>query len=288
MQIITEPGQMQAIAEKLRLNRQLIGVVMTMGALHEGHLSLVKLARESAGTVILTIFVNPIQFGPTEDLHRYPRPFEQDVALAQSAGVDYLFAPAVSSIYPDHYHTTLQCGALAEQFEGVQRPGHFNGMATVVTKLFNITKPHRAIFGEKDAQQLAIIRQIVADLNLDITIVPAPIVREENGLAVSSRNVYLSSQERSTAGILYRGICYAEQRLAEQESDLHAVAAEVKEMIDSEPGCRTDYVGFVNEERFELAERAEQGKEYRLLIAAYCGSVRLIDNSRICAQGQAK
>ena len=283
MQIITEPGQMQAIAEKLRLNRQLIGVVMTMGALHEGHLSLVKLARESAGTVILTIFVNPIQFGPTEDLHRYPRPFEQDVALAQSAGVDYLFAPAVSSIYPDHYHTTLQCGALAEQFEGVQRPGHFNGMATVVTKLFNITKPHRAIFGEKDAQQLAIIRQIVADLNLDITIVPAPIVREENGLAVSSRNVYLSSQERSTAGVLYRGIRYAEQRLAEKEDDLQAVAAEVKEMIDSAPGCRSDYVAFVEEERFELAETAEKGKEYRLLIAAHCGSVRLIDNSRIRA-----
>ncbi len=174
MQIITEPAEMQAIAEKLRLNRQLIGVVMTMGALHEGHLALVKLAQKSAGTVILTIFVNPRQFGPTEDLHRYPRPFEQDVALAKSAGVDYLFAPKSCTIYPEHFQTAVQCGSLADRFEGQQRPGHFNGVATVVTKLFNITKPHKAIFGEKDAQQLAIIRQLVADLNLNIAIVGAP------------------------------------------------------------------------------------------------------------------
>ncbi len=283
MQIITEPAEMQSIAEKLRLNRQLIGVVMTMGALHEGHLSLVKLARQSAGTVILTIFVNPMQFGPAEDLHRYPRPFEQDVALAKSAGVDYLFAPNVSSIYPDRYQTTLLCGDLASRFEGEQRPGHFNGMATVVTKLFNITKPHRAIFGEKDAQQLAIIRQIVADLNLDITVVPAPIVREENGLAVSSRNIYLSSQERNMASVLYKGLCHAEKRITEREKDLLAVAAEVTTMIDSTPGCRTDYVDFVDEERFELAETAREGQEYRLLIAAYCGNVRLIDNIRVQA-----
>jgi pantoate--beta-alanine ligase len=280
MQIITDPGQMQAISEKLRLNRQLIGVVLTMGALHEGHLSLVKLARESAGTVILTIFVNPRQFGPTEDLHRYPRPFEQDAALAKSAGVDYLFAPEAVSIYPERYQTTLECGALAERFEGEQRPGHFNGVATVVAKLFNITKPHTAIFGEKDAQQLAVIRQLVVDLNMDVAIVAAPIVREENGLAVSSRNIYLSSQDRSAAGIIYQGICHAEKRIAAHEYILQAIAAEITEMISFIPGFRPAYVSFVDETTFEPAEIAEAGKEYRLLLAVHTGGVRLIDNAK--------
>jgi pantoate--beta-alanine ligase len=283
MQIITEPRQMQAIAEKLRLNRQFIGVVMTMGALHEGHLSLIKLARQSAGTIILTIFVNPSQFGIDEDLHQYPRPFEQDVALATAAEVDYLFAPVAGTIYPENYQTTLQCGALGERFEGERRPGHFNGVATVVTKLLHITKPHRAIFGEKDAQQLAIIRRLVEDLNLDVDIVSAPIIREENGLAVSSRNIYLSSQERNAASILYQGICHAQKCIAEQNKNLPAIAAEIEQMIRSTPGCRPDYVAFVDEEQFEPAETVEAGKEYRLLIAAYAGSVRLIDNGKICA-----
>jgi pantoate--beta-alanine ligase len=283
MQIITDPRQMQAIAEKLRLSHQLIGVVMTMGALHEGHLSLIKLARQSAGTVILTIFVNPSQFGINEDLHQYPRPFEQDVALATASEVDYLFAPVAGSIYPEEYQTTLECGPLAKRFEGERRPGHFNGMATIVTKLFHITKPHIAIFGEKDAQQLAIIRQLVRDLNLDIKIIAAPIIREENGLAVSSRNIYLSSQERSAAGILYQGICHAVKCLAEQKKNLPEIAAEIEQMILSTPGCRPDYVIFVEDETFEPAVTAEAGKEYRLLLAAYSGSVRLIDNGKIRA-----
>ncbi|MGB7511041.1 MAG: pantoate--beta-alanine ligase, partial [Pelodictyon phaeoclathratiforme] len=230
MQIITEPRQMQAIAEKLRLNRQFIGVVMTMGALHEGHLSLIKLARQSAGTVILTIFVNPSQFGANEDLHQYPRPFEQDVALATAAEVDYLFAPEAVTIYPENHQTTLQCGALGERLEGERRPGHFNGVATIVTKLLHITKPHIAIFGEKDAQQLAVIRRMVEDLNLDVKIIAAPIIREENGLAVSSRNIYLSNTERSTAGILYQGICHAEKSIAEQKKNLSVIAAEIEQM----------------------------------------------------------
>ncbi|NHQ59138.1 pantoate--beta-alanine ligase [Chlorobium sp. BLA1] len=283
MQIITEPAQMQLIAEKLRLNRQLVGVVMTMGALHEGHLSLVKLAQECAGTVILTIFVNPRQFGLNEDLHRYPRPFEKDVALAKAAGVDYLFAPEAETIYPENFSTTVQCGALAERLEGAQRPGHFNGVATVVTKLFHITKPHVAIFGEKDAQQLAIIRTLAGDLNLDIKIVGAPVIREENGLAVSSRNIYLTSEERRDAAVLHRGILHAEKRVAEGETKLHTIAGEIMEMISSTPGFRADYVEFVDEEGFEPAETAGKGKEYRLLLAAWAGSVRLIDNGRIHA-----
>lgn len=272
---------MQAIAEKLRLNHQLIGVVMTMGALHEGHLSLLKLAKQTAGILILTIFVNPRQFGLNEDLHRYPRPFDKDVSLAKAAGVDYLFAPETKSIYPENFQTTLRCGSLANRFEGKQRPGHFNGVATVVTKLFNITKPHFAVFGEKDAQQLAIVRRLVTDLNYDINIIGAPIIREENGLAVSSRNIYLSSEERSAACILYKGICHAEKRIGEQEKNLEIIATEIREMISSTTGFRIDYADFVDEMNFESAVIAEKGKEYRLLLAAYAGTVRLIDNGRI-------
>ncbi|MEI8185709.1 MAG: pantoate--beta-alanine ligase [Chlorobiaceae bacterium] len=281
MQIITDPGQMQTIAEKMRLNRQCIGVVMTMGALHEGHLSLVKLAQKTAGIVILTIFVNPSQFGVNEDLHQYPRPFEKDAALAKAAGVDFLFAPEVESIYPENYQTTVECSTVANGFEGKLRPGHFKGVATIVTKLFNITKPHIAVFGEKDAQQLAVIRRFVEDLNMDIKIIAAPIVREANGLAVSSRNIYLSIQERDAGTVLFRGICHAEKRTAEQEYNLQIIANEIELMINSTPGCRSDYVAFVDETTFEPVETAEKGMEYRLLLAMYSGSVRLIDNGKI-------
>jgi pantoate--beta-alanine ligase len=280
MKIITDPAEMQTIAEKLRLNRQLIGVVMTMGALHEGHLSLVKLAQQTAGTVILTIFVNPKQFGPEEDLHRYPRPFDRDVALAKAAGVDYLFAPENTSVYPEHYQTGVTCGILAERFEGALRPAHFNGVATVVTKLLNITKPHIAVFGEKDAQQLAIIKRLVKDLDIDVSIVDAPIVREENGLAVSSRNIYLSSEQRSTAGILYQGILHAGKCIETARRDLSAIAAEIDAMIRSAPGFLPDYICFVDEKTFEPAEHAEKEKEYRLLLAVRTGSVRLLDNAK--------
>ncbi len=283
MQIITEPGQMQAIAEKLRLNRQCIGVVMTMGALHEGHLSLIKLAQQTAGTIILTIFVNPTQFGLNEDLHQYPRPFEKDVAMAKAAGVDFLFAPETESIYPEHYQTTVECSEVTKGFEGEKRPDHFKGVATIVTKLFNITKPHIAVFGEKDAQQLAVIRRVVRDLNMDIKIIEAPIVREQSGLAVSSRNIYLSIEERDAAAILYKAIGHAEKRVAEHDYNLAAIAEEITLMINATPGCRSDYAGFVDEATFEQVETAETGKEYRLLLAMYSGTVRLIDNAKIRA-----
>ncbi len=283
MQIISDPGQMQALAEKLRLNRQCIGVIMTMGALHEGHLSLVKLAQQTAGIVILTIFVNPSQFGPNEDLHKYPRPFEKDASLAKAAGVDYLFAPDADCIYPEHYQTTVECSSISSLFEGALRPGHFKGVATIVTKLFNITKPHIAIFGEKDIQQLAVIRRLVKDLNIDTKIIGAPIVREENGLAISSRNIYLSSQERDAATILYKCICHAEKRMAEHEKDLDSIANEIEQMITLTPGCRPDYVSFVDEETFEPAITTQGNKTYRLLLAMYSGKVRLIDNAKILA-----
>jgi pantoate--beta-alanine ligase len=283
MQIITEPGQMQSIAENLRLQHQLIGVVMTMGALHEGHLNLIRLAGKTAGTVILTIFVNPKQFGPDEDFHHYPRPFEKDAALAKTAGIDYLFAPSPELIYPEGFQTLIYPGPIADRFEGKCRPGHFKGVATIVVKLLNITKPHLAVFGEKDAQQLAVIRKITSDLNIDTKIIEAPISREEDGLAISSRNIYLSSDQRSNASVLYKGICHAETRMEEGRHDLENIALEVQQIILSVPETTVDYVCFVDDDTFEPASIAVSGKTYRLIMAAYAGKTRLIDNWKFCS-----
>lgn len=281
MQIITDPKQMQTIAEKLRLNRQRIGVVMTMGALHEGHLSLVSTARQHAGTIIMTIFVNPKQFGPAEDLHRYPRPFEQDVALASSAGVDYLFAPAASDMYPEGFATSVVCGPLADVLEGATRPGHFDGMITVVMKLLHITKPHKAVFGEKDAQQLAIIRRMVQDFNLDTEIIEAPVVREPDGLAVSSRNIYLSSHEREMASVICRAMQHAARLIGEGERNCETLGKAVTEMINHTPECRCDYACFVDPALFAPLQVVEPGEACRLVVAVFCGSTRLIDTMRM-------
>jgi pantoate--beta-alanine ligase len=284
MQIITEPDRMQSISETLRLQHQRIGVVMTMGALHEGHLNLVKLAQQRTGTVILTIFVNPTQFGPDEDFHRYPRPFEKDAALAKASGVDYLFAPTPELMYPVNCRTSIDPGPIAGEFEGRSRPGHFSGVATVVVKLLNITRPHIAVFGEKDAQQLAVIRRVAGDLNIGTEIVEAPIAREEDGLAISSRNIYLSSEERQRATVLFRGIRHAEQQTGMGRRDLDVIAREVEQLILSVTGSRADYVSFVGADTLEAAETAVPGNVYRLLLAAYIGTTRLIDNWKyVCA-----
>jgi pantoate--beta-alanine ligase len=278
MQIITDPVEMQAISENLRLQHQLIGVVMTMGALHDGHLSLVRLARKKAGIVIMTLFVNPTQFGPEEDFDRYPRPFDQDAALARSAGVDYLFAPEPGSMYPEGFSSSIDPGPIAERFEGRLRPGHFRGVATVVVKLLNITRAYIAVFGEKDAQQLAMIRRIVADLNIGTKIEGAPISREPDGLATSSRNIYLSSEERQHATALYRAICHAGTETARGRRDLATIAAEAESIVLSVPEAKTDYLSFVDEERFEPVAESVPGKAYRLIIAVRIGATRLIDN----------
>jgi pantoate--beta-alanine ligase len=278
MQIINDPVEMQSIAENLRLQHQFIGVVMTMGALHEGHLSLVRIAKQKAGTVIMTIFVNPTQFGPGEDFDRYPRPFEQDAALARSAGVDYLFVPSPEQMYPEGYRTTIDPGPMSAMFEGRSRPGHFSGVATVVVKLLNITRPHIAIFGEKDAQQLAVIRKVTSDLNIGTSIIGAPIARENDGLATSSRNIYLSSSEREQAAVLYRAIRHAEQETGKGRRDLASIAGEAESIISSEPDALTDYLCFVDDDTFEPAEEATPGKAYRMVMAVRLGKTRLIDN----------
>jgi pantoate--beta-alanine ligase len=278
MQIITDPAEMQSIAEGLRLQHQFIGVVMTMGALHEGHLSLVRLAQKKAGIVIMTLFVNPTQFGPGEDFERYPRPFEQDAALARSAGVDYLFAPSPEQIYPDGFVTAIDPGPMAESFEGSLRPGHFKGVATVVVKLLGITRPHLAVFGEKDAQQLAVIRRAVADLNIGTVIEGAPIARENDGLATSSRNIYLSFEERQQAPLLFKAISHARQETGSGRKDLASIAREAEAIVHSGSAASTDYLCFVDDETFELASEAVPGKAYRLIMAVRFGSTRLIDN----------
>lgn len=283
MQIVTDPAEMQVIADKLRSGRQLIGVVMTMGALHEGHLSLVNLAREHAGTIIMTLFVNPSQFGPGEDFQRYPRPFEKDAAMARSAGVDYLFAPTAEAMYPEGFQTTVSCSGITGRFEGERRPGHFDGVATIVSKLLNITRPHIAVFGEKDAQQLALIRRMNRDLDMGVRIIAAPTVRENDGLAVSSRNIYLSGDERKEAPAIHRAIVHAGGMLAAGKKDLKAVAAEAGRMITEETRFKLEYAAFVDEESFEPAETAMKGREYRLLIAAAAERIRLIDNQKFLA-----
>jgi pantoate--beta-alanine ligase len=285
MQIITDPAEMQAVAENLRLQRQLIGVVMTMGALHDGHFSLVRLAQKKAGIVIMTIFVNPLQFGPGEDFERYPRPFEQDASLARAAGVDYLFAPEPGHMYPEGFRCTVDPGPMAERFEGSARPGHFKGVATVVLKLLNITKAHLAFFGEKDAQQLAIIRRVVADLNIGTRIEAAPIAREPDGLATSSRNIYLSSEEREHATALYRAIRHAEAETGKGRRDLAVIAREGTAIVSSVPDSEPDYLCFVEDDTFDPADQAVPGKAYRLIMAVRIGTTRLIDNWRfVCRE----
>jgi pantoate--beta-alanine ligase len=287
MQIITEPGEMQAIAENLRLQRQLIGVVMTMGALHEGHLSLVRHVQKKAGIVIMTIFVNPTQFGPGEDFERYPRPFEQDAALARAAGVDYLFAPSPEQMYPEGYAAMIDPGPIAGLLEGASRPGHFKGVATVVVKLLNITRAHLAVFGEKDAQQVAVIRRVVADLNIGTIIEGVPIAREPDGLATSSRNIYLSSAERQQATALYRAVLHAGEETARGRRDLQAIAEEAESIVREEPDATPDYLCFVDDDTFETAVSALPGKAYRLVMAVRIGSTRLIDNWRYACPGEA-
>ncbi len=278
MQIITEPAEMQSIAESLRLQRQFIGVVMTMGALHDGHLSLVRQARQKAGIVIMTLFVNPIQFSPGEDYDRYPRQLEQDAALARAAGVDYLFAPAAESMYPEGTPATIDPGPIAQCLEGRSRPGHFSGVATVVTKLLCITRAHLAVFGEKDAQQVAVVRKVVADLNLGVEIEAVPIARESDGLAISSRNIYLSHEERQEATTLFRAISHAGHETASGRRDLTAIAKEAGTIVGMAPSARIDYIAFVDDATFEPAPTAVAGKAYRLVMAVRFGSTRLIDN----------
>ncbi|HEY8376660.1 MAG TPA: pantoate--beta-alanine ligase [Nannocystis sp.] len=255
---------------------QRIALVPTMGYLHEGHLSLVDRARELADRVVLSIFVNPLQFGPQEDLDRYPRDLERDVELATGRGVDLIFAPDVREMYPGGEPIVrVVPGKLAETLCGAYRPGHFEGVLTVVAKLFGIVRPDVAVFGQKDFQQAVLIRRMVADLDLGIEIDVAPIVREPDGLAMSSRNVYLSPEEHESALGLYRGLTHAAEAFAGGERDAERLRRLVHEEL-ARPGVRVQYVEVVDPETLQPTQPASPGNV--LAVAAFVGQTRLIDN----------
>lgn len=279
MRIISTIREMQRVAEKLRLEGKRIGVVPTMGYLHEGHLSLIKLARERSDVVIVTIFVNPTQFGPAEDFKRYPRDLERDRRLAQAAGCDVLFTPGVSEMYPEGYLTYVQVDKLSNILEGEFRPTHFRGVATVVAKLFNITKPHLAVFGQKDSQQTLIIKQVAKDLNFDLDILVAPIVRDADGLAMSSRNVYLGPQERTDALVLRKALDLAERMIHGGVHDTRKIRRRMGRLITSGRNADLDYVAIVDADTLEELPELEKGRRTLIALAVRIGKTRLIDNT---------
>lgn len=247
-----------------------------MGALHEGHLSLVRAAKQQCHPVVVSIFVNPAQFGPNEDLARYPRQLEKDRALLEELRVDYLLAPPAAEVYPHGFCTHVHVEGLSSVLEGRSRPGHFRGVATVVLKLFGIVQPHFAYFGRKDAQQARLIRRMVADLNLDTEVVVCPIVREPDGLAMSSRNAYLKPEERRAATVLSRALRAAERAIAAGERDAARLQALLRETLASEPLASVDYAEVVDAETLEPVMRLRRG--CLVVLAVFLGTTRLIDN----------
>jgi pantoate--beta-alanine ligase len=253
-----------------------LGFVPTMGYLHEGHLALVRRAHEENDHVAVSIFVNPSQFGPNEDLTRYPRDSARDLALLEGAAVDLVFAPSVDEMYPPGFATTVDVGNLAERLEGATRPGHFRGVATVVARLLNQFRPTRAYFGQKDAQQVAVVRRMTADLALPVEIVAVPTVRDVDGLALSSRNIYLSTAERAAALALPRGLLRALTMFEAGERDAEQLRQIVRDELGTEPLVRIDYISVAD--AVSLDEMAQVDRPATLLVAAWVGRTRLIDN----------
>jgi pantoate--beta-alanine ligase len=253
-----------------------VGLVPTMGYLHDGHLSLIHAARAADETVVMSLFVNPAQFGPSEDLATYPRDTKRDLELAEKAGVDVVFAPSIDEVYPPGFDTWVEVGALASRWEGQQRPGHFRGVATVVEKLFQMVQPVRAYFGEKDYQQLLVVKRMVADLNLPVEIIACPTVREPSGLALSSRNAYLSARDRESAAVLYRALTRAQGLASQGVGVASTLYAAMDEMLAEEPAIKLEYLAVVDFTTLEPIEAFSN--EARVLAAIYVDNVRLIDN----------
>jgi pantoate--beta-alanine ligase len=279
MEIVRTVSWMKQIGRAARHDDRLLGFVPTMGALHKGHASLIQAAKAQCTPVVVSIFVNPKQFGPAEDFQKYPRTLESDRALLESLGVDYLFAPPAEEIYPQSFRTLVNVEGLGNRLEGRSRPGHFQGVATVVLKLFEIVQPRFAYFGRKDAQQCRVVQQMAADLNLDTEIVVSPIVREPDGLALSSRNAYLSSDDRRAATALFRSLKAVKAEIGAGQRDAAHLIAAARHLLDSEPGVKTDYVEIVDAESLEPVTVLR--KRSLVLIAAHVGRTRLIDNALI-------
>jgi pantoate--beta-alanine ligase len=276
MKICCTIAEARAACLDARAGRRRLGLVPTMGALHEGHLSLVRAAKAQCAAVAVSIFVNPTQFGPTEDLSKYPRQFDRDCRLLEKEGVDILFAPPVEEVYPNGGVTWVLVESLSEKLDGRSRPGHFRGVTTVVAKLFHIIEPEAAFFGQKDAAQLAVIRCMVRDLNFPVEIVACPIVREPDGLAMSSRNAYLNREERSRALVLQRSLQKARWLFGDGERSVAKLISAAKEVFAGEPQVVLDYFEIVDPDTLDPVERISQ--KALVAVAAYVGGTRLIDN----------
>ena len=269
----------ETIAEMKQVRKQLaepVGFVPTMGCLHEGHLSLVRRAGVENSATVVSIFVNPAQFGPKEDFNSYPRDSQRDLAILEKEKVDIVFMPSVTEMYPAGFDSWVDTGKIAQRLEGASRPGHFRGVATVVAKLFNIVEPNRAYFGQKDAQQVIVVKKMVADLNMNLKIVTMPTVREPDGLAMSSRNVNLNAEERRAATILYQSLSLAEQLWARGERDAERIRQELRTLIQKEPLATIDYVSIAEPERLEELDRVTPPA--LVSMAVKIGRTRLIDN----------
>lgn len=279
MQIVRSPKMMQKIVESLRYKGKSIGLVPTMGALHEGHLSLIRRSSEDNDFTVVSLFVNPAQFGPHEDFQKYPRAFKKDCRLAEESGADFIFHPSAKDMYPNKFQTYVVPAEIALKLEGAARPGHFKGVATVCLKLFNIVKPHRAYFGQKDAQQLAVIRHMVADLNLDMQIIGCQIIRTKAGVAMSSRHAYLSETQLRKAAVIYKALMAARKEISGGQRSISKIRKTMANIIKSESGLIIEYISF---NRWDsLAELTTISGNVLISLVVRIGKVRLLDNIRI-------
>jgi pantoate--beta-alanine ligase len=276
VRIVRTVAEMQSVCRGLRTGGSVLGFVPTMGALHEGHLSLVRRARSECNAVVASIFVNPLQFAPGEDFAKYPRTFEADCRSLETEGVDILFAPDAAEMYPNGSVTTVTVSEVGDRLDGASRPGHFTGVATVVAKLFHVVAPSRAYFGQKDAAQLAVLRQMVRDLNFEVELLGCDIVRDTDGLALSSRNKYLSAIERKHALVLHGTLLQLERMISEGERQSIELAQKGMEILNAEAAIRVDYLAIVDANTLLPVTSVETGT--LVAVAAYVGSTRLIDN----------
>ncbi len=278
MQIVRSPKKMQKICRELKRKGRIIGFVPTMGYLHKGHLSLVRIARKRSDILVLSVFVNPTQFGPKEDFNRYPRDFKRDRFLLESrlGRGDFLFAPQMKDMYPEGYLTYVNVDKTTHKLEGAIRPGHFQGVTTVVAKLFNIVQPDIAVFGQKDAQQAVVLKKMVDDLNYGIKMIIAPTVRERDGLALSSRNKYLSREERKQAKVLYQALRVAKEMIKKGERKVSKIASGMRTVINKQPLADVDYIAITDANSLELLNKLKG--EILISLAVRFGKTRLIDN----------
>jgi pantoate--beta-alanine ligase len=276
MKLIETTAELQTLAETMRVRQETIALVPTMGYLHEGHLSLMRIARSLADNLVVSIFVNPKQFGPSEDLDNYPRDVARDLELCRQEGVDVVFAPGENEVYPPGFQTQIHLLYLPEHLCGLSRPGFFGGVATVVTKLFNIVRPHVAVFGEKDYQQLLVVRQLAQDLNLPVEVVAGPIIREPDGLAMSSRNNYLDATQRQSAQCLSQSLTLAQQMVDQGAREAETIIGRAHSLIEKAPQTRIDYIRLCDP--LTLEDVSAIRVPTRMLLAVWVGRTRLIDN----------